>query len=180
MQRFPVKSSAFAAIGFDPMTQTLEIEYHPNKFGAAAVWQYSPVDEQTASKIVDPNESAGKVFFAEVKSSPSVTAIQVGTTDTPTTGKPVNVKDEASVVAVTESVEPTTPVDPPAPAPTTTTEPAATTDDAYANIAGKLMQNGDDESLSDGGYQNEEEDEESGDGEGLPNESEDAASTTEL
>jgi hypothetical protein len=67
MTRSPVKSSNLKAIGYDPKTKTLEVEFH-----SGAVHQYSSVSPQAHQDLVRA-PSVGSHFhknFAGRKSTP--------------------------------------------------------------------------------------------------------------
>lgn len=61
------RSGHIAAIGYDDATSTLEVEYRVNKSGVSPVWQYSPVDRDAFDAMMDPEQSAGKIFAGRVK-----------------------------------------------------------------------------------------------------------------
>ena len=74
MTRQPVKSSQLAAIGFDPISQTLEVEFTPTKKQTAAgdsgsVYQYSNVAPGDAARLTDA-ESIGSHFIKVIKADP--------------------------------------------------------------------------------------------------------------
>lgn len=77
MTRFPVESSNIAAIGYDPSTRTLEVQFHPNRYGMASVWQYSPVDAAIYEQMRTPLASVGRLFHEYVKTRSDVTAQKV-------------------------------------------------------------------------------------------------------
>ena len=62
MQRQQVSSSDIASIGYDPVTQTLEIEFH-----SGGIYQYSNVLESIYSGLVSAG-SHGKYFHQHIKS----------------------------------------------------------------------------------------------------------------
>ncbi len=70
MTRQPIRSSNLAAVGYDDATQTLEIEFKPNRAGVAAVWQYRPVARDVYDAMLNPEQSAGSLFHEFVKSFP--------------------------------------------------------------------------------------------------------------
>lgn len=78
MNRIPVTSSAVAAIGYDPASEVLEIEYKPNKLGIAAVWQYRPVPSGAYELMSDQTQSVGKLL-GTIKNDPSIFPLQLGT-----------------------------------------------------------------------------------------------------
>jgi hypothetical protein len=63
MERIPVKSSQIVSVGYDPSTQTLEIEFRPMRADTTetSVYQYSNVP----SKVWDEMHGAASVgsFF---------------------------------------------------------------------------------------------------------------------
>ena len=61
MKREPVNSSNIKSVGFDPMTDTLEIE-----FGNGDVWQYKGVPEAIYQEMMEA-ASIGKYFYANIK-----------------------------------------------------------------------------------------------------------------
>lgn len=74
MTRKPVKSSQIAAIGYDPTTTTLEIEFQPNKKQREAeqpgsVYQYSNVPSGEAVSLLGA-ESIGAHFGKVIKPFP--------------------------------------------------------------------------------------------------------------
>lgn len=74
MTRKPVKSSQIAAIGYDPTTTTLEIEFQPNKKQREAeqpgsVYQYSNVQPGDAARLTEA-ESIGEHFGKFIKPFP--------------------------------------------------------------------------------------------------------------
>jgi hypothetical protein len=84
MIRHAIKSSSIAAVGYDHITQSVEVEFKPNKAGIAAVWQYRPIALEVVERMFDPSESAGKILHTEIKTNPNVTAQQVDSTTDPT------------------------------------------------------------------------------------------------
>lgn len=78
MNRFAPErpSSNVAKFGHDEPREILEVEYHPNKNGRAAVWQYHPVHVSLYEQMLDPNQSAGQIVNA-IKRDPRITAKKV-------------------------------------------------------------------------------------------------------
>jgi len=76
MTREPISSTALVTVGYDPATQTLECE-----FKSGDVWQYTPVAADVIVRMRDMNHSAGRIFFAEVKSNPNVVATKIEPVD---------------------------------------------------------------------------------------------------
>lgn len=74
MTRQPVKSSQLAAIGYDPISQTLEVEFTPTKKQTAAgepgsIYQYSDVAPGDAARLTEA-ESIGSHFIKVIKADP--------------------------------------------------------------------------------------------------------------
>lgn len=74
MTRKPVQSSQLAAIGYDPISQTLEVEFHATKKQEAAdqpgsIYQYSNVQPGDAARLTEA-ESVGSHFIKHIKSDP--------------------------------------------------------------------------------------------------------------
>ena len=63
MDRIAVSSSNLAAVGFDPESSTLEVE-----FLDGALYQYFDVSESEYSTLMG-SESVGKYFSANIRSS---------------------------------------------------------------------------------------------------------------
>ena len=61
MDRIPVDSTNIISIGYDPMTQTLEVE-----FKNAVVWQYSNVPECIWMEF-EASPSKGKYFASQIR-----------------------------------------------------------------------------------------------------------------
>ena len=61
MQRTSVNSSNIVSIGYDPDTQTLEIEFHGN-----SIYQYSSVPQHVHDGIMGAH-SHGKYFHSHIK-----------------------------------------------------------------------------------------------------------------
>lgn len=74
MTRQPIASTSIASVGYDDATMTLEVEFQSK----SAVWQYSPVARAVFEWMTDPLNSAGRIFHANVKSNPAITATKVG------------------------------------------------------------------------------------------------------
>jgi len=74
MTRQPVKSSQLAAIGYDPISQTLEVEFTPTKKQTAAdqpgsIYQYTGVAPGDAARLTEA-ESIGSHFIKHIKADP--------------------------------------------------------------------------------------------------------------
>jgi hypothetical protein len=74
MTRKPVKSSQLAAIGYDPISQTLEVEFTPTRKQEAAdhpgsIYQYSNVAPGDAARLEEA-ESVGSHFIKIIKADP--------------------------------------------------------------------------------------------------------------
>lgn len=61
MNRIPVSSSNIASVGYDPNTQTLEVE-----FNSGSIYQYFDV-AQTIYEALISAESVGKFLNAQIK-----------------------------------------------------------------------------------------------------------------
>ena len=61
MDRTPVSSSNLAAVGYDPNTKILEIEFH-----GGSVYAYSDVPQDIFDELMSA-ESHGKYFNANIK-----------------------------------------------------------------------------------------------------------------
>jgi len=61
MNRIPVSSSNIAAVGYDPKTQTLEVE-----FNSGSIYQYFDVPQTIYAAVISA-ESVGKFFIAQIK-----------------------------------------------------------------------------------------------------------------
>ena len=61
MRRQPVTSSNLASVGYDPATQTLEIEFHHG-----GVYQYFDVPQSIYDGLMGPG-SKGQFFAANIK-----------------------------------------------------------------------------------------------------------------
>ena len=61
MKRYPVNSSNIASVGYDPATQTLEIEFHDGR-----VYQYFDVPQSVYEALMRA-ESAGKYLHEHIK-----------------------------------------------------------------------------------------------------------------
>ena len=71
MNRTTVESSLLSAIGYDAITQTLEIEF-PRKgqpVGSGSVYQYFGVPAEVHTAFMAA-ESKGKYFLANIKNQP--------------------------------------------------------------------------------------------------------------
>jgi len=66
MERIAVKSSNIAAIGFDPATETMEVEFIPHKDRPAAVHQYAGVPYDEYRKFLNA-PSVGIHFHEHIK-----------------------------------------------------------------------------------------------------------------
>ena len=63
MERVPVTSSNLCSVGYDPDSQTLEIE-----FNHGGVYQYANVPEGEYEGLLN-SDSKGKYFHANIKNS---------------------------------------------------------------------------------------------------------------
>lgn len=61
MKRSPVNSSTIASVGYDPETQTMEVE-----FTNSNIYQYFDVPQTVYEELMNA-ESAGKFLNAQVK-----------------------------------------------------------------------------------------------------------------
>jgi len=67
MERIPIKSSQLLSIGYDPSTQTLEIEFRPSRAdGASSVYQYSDVRPEVWDAF-HRADSQGSFFYKHIK-----------------------------------------------------------------------------------------------------------------
>lgn len=66
MERIPVTSSQLASIGYDPSTQTLEVEFSAGKRSPASVYQYDNVPPETWDALRSA-ESHGSYFIRNIK-----------------------------------------------------------------------------------------------------------------
>lgn len=64
MQRHPVKSSQLKSVGYDPETQTLEIE-----FNSGGIYRYANVTPEMHKGLME-GDSIGKFFHAFIRSNP--------------------------------------------------------------------------------------------------------------
>lgn len=66
MHRIPVKSSQIKAIGYDPISKKLDVEFHPRGETPGGVYQYDdvPIKVHQAFK---KSESTGSHFHAHIK-----------------------------------------------------------------------------------------------------------------
>jgi len=74
MQRTKIESTNIASVGYDDATQMLEIEFKPGKSGLAAIWEYTPVHRSVYEAMLDPAQSPGRIFHAQIKSNPEICA----------------------------------------------------------------------------------------------------------
>jgi hypothetical protein len=63
-----VDSSLIFAIGYDPTTETLAVEFHARKDGSRPVYTYSPVSADLYADL-RAAESLGREFTARVKNA---------------------------------------------------------------------------------------------------------------
>lgn len=77
MERLKVDSSAAAAVGYDPDTQVLEVEFHGKNGAPGKVWQYSPVSQAIYDEMMAPDGSIGRTLGQKVKANPAITAVDV-------------------------------------------------------------------------------------------------------
>lgn len=66
MERTPVTSSQLASVGYDPGTQTLEIEFNNHRGGPTSVYQYDNVPPETHTAMMKA-PSQGSYFYANIK-----------------------------------------------------------------------------------------------------------------
>lgn len=67
----PVTSTQLAAVGYDPESKTMAVQFHPSKSRGEAegpVYHYTGVEQDDHDKLVGA-ESVGKHFAAHVKFS---------------------------------------------------------------------------------------------------------------
>lgn len=57
----PVSSSNISSAGYDPVSQTLAIEFH-----SGATWHYSPVPQEDADAVIGA-DSVGRAFNERIK-----------------------------------------------------------------------------------------------------------------
>ncbi len=76
MKRSPVQSSNVAAIGYDPYTETLEVEFRPNRAGTASIWRYSPVPRGMFADLFGDGKSAGAAVGG-LRMNPDVRSLHV-------------------------------------------------------------------------------------------------------
>lgn len=74
MTRKPVKSSQIKSIGYDPISQTLEIEFQPSKKQVAAkedgsIYQYSSVPPDLHAALLEA-KSIGRFYITQIKNDP--------------------------------------------------------------------------------------------------------------
>jgi hypothetical protein len=60
MEREEVQSSAITSVGYDPLSEVLEIE-----FASGAIWQYLGVPEAEHRELL--SGSVGKYFHSQIK-----------------------------------------------------------------------------------------------------------------
>lgn len=77
MTRQAVESSAVKSLGYDAETQTLEVEFHPDRYGRCAVWQYAPVSSDIYASLIDSSRSVGRTLHESVKKNAAITAVDV-------------------------------------------------------------------------------------------------------
>jgi len=63
MKRIPLSSSNLAAVGYDPQTKTLEVE-----FKNGSIYQYNQVSERIYAELMNA-DSHGRYFNANVKNA---------------------------------------------------------------------------------------------------------------
>jgi len=63
MQRIPVTSSDLSSVGYDPISQTLEIQ-----FNSGGIYQYSDVPANVYEGLMSAS-SHGKYFHAHIRTS---------------------------------------------------------------------------------------------------------------
>lgn len=71
------RSGQIASAGYDEATATLEVEFRRGRAGIAPVWQYAPVDREVYDAILDPEQSAGRIFSGRVKGALGVHATRM-------------------------------------------------------------------------------------------------------
>lgn len=77
MERMKVDSSAAAAVGYDPDTQVLEVEFHGKNGAPGKVWQYFPVSQSVYDEMMAPGGSIGRTLGQKVKADPAITEVDV-------------------------------------------------------------------------------------------------------
>ena len=61
MERIPVDSSNINSVGYDPQSETLEIEFH-----SGGIYQYSGVPEHVYEQMIEAS-SKGQFFHAYIR-----------------------------------------------------------------------------------------------------------------
>lgn len=74
MTRKPVTSSQIKSIGYDPISQTLEIEFQPSKKQIAAkedgsIYRYSSVSPELYAALLEA-KSIGRFYITQIKNDP--------------------------------------------------------------------------------------------------------------
>lgn len=77
MERQTVESSAVFALGYDPSSQSLEVEFHGKNGQPGKVWRYAPVTADLYEELTAPEESIGRVFAAKIKTNPAIVGFDV-------------------------------------------------------------------------------------------------------
>jgi len=86
MMRNAVDSSTIFAIGYDPVTKTLEIEFHKSgkKQNINPVYTYAPISQErfaefwkSAKSPINPEGSLGKYFKDYIRHDQSLTVTRV-------------------------------------------------------------------------------------------------------
>lgn len=71
MKRQQVVSSNINSVGYDPETQTLEVEFY-----TGVIYQYSPVTEEAKNQMLS-SESIGSYFAKNIKNNKEITQTKV-------------------------------------------------------------------------------------------------------
>lgn len=77
MNRVAVQSSNVRSVGYDAAAQCLEVEFHPDRRGRCAVWQYTNVTPEMHEGMMAPGVSIGRFLHESVKAHPAVVAVDV-------------------------------------------------------------------------------------------------------
>lgn len=77
MDRVAVKSTAVRELGYDAETETMEVLYHPNRFGFCAVWRYTPVSQEQYDAFFAEGASVGRLL-TQIKADLDIASFKVG------------------------------------------------------------------------------------------------------
>lgn len=72
MKRTEVISSQINSVGYDPATETLEVQF----LNDSSVWQYSPVSQSLYDAMMFA-DSVGAYFYQNVRRNADITATRV-------------------------------------------------------------------------------------------------------